>query len=267
MMALLLFLALSSSGATPRKWDSARGIVDRHEFYKNDEVLSTPQNSWQYLFALTFLDENFSLSKDCVFYRIPGEAPGVLKVKSVAEGQDCNAVILAPGDVEVSGITSLSFETQENSAVLRFSSPAGTQEWSSTLHKDWKRPQPRMLLSSAEFRAPRVIYLTPATSGEKRLRPLRDGTICHDVNSDCTQKAPQSCGECEHGWTEIPNGCRSGPKVCGSVICGLKGAPACRRGLDWQRKEVSPDCRTNASFAWCARGLVISCEGDRALCR
>jgi hypothetical protein len=251
----------------PQKWEHTRSIVERHEFYQNNEEIIKPANTWQLLFALTFIDSNLSLSKDCIFFRVPGDEPGKIKIKSMASDRDCSNEILAAGDIELEQITSLKFETNENSAVLDFHQNGKKDRWMIQVAKEWKRPEPKTLLSSADFKSPRMIYLASSTATARKLSGLKDGVLCHDVTSDCSEKSVSHCHDCEHGWMELPNGCVIGPKVCGPLKCGGKDQPACRRGMAWQRKEMTFDCRTNSSFAWCSKGLKVTCEGDRANCR
>lgn len=269
MIIFLLLLSLFSFADSPRKWENAKSIVERHEFYPNNEVILKPQNSWQPLFALTFLDSNFHMSKDCVYYRVPGDEPGRLKIRTISEEKDCNSEILAPGDVEIEQVTDFRFSTDSQSVSLDFRQAGKPLKWKVSTMKDWQRPAPRALLSSADFRSPRVTYLASAVTQEKekKLTGLKDREVCHDIASDCSERSVSRCRSCDHGWREIPNGCMTGPKVCGAARCGVKDAPACRRGLIWQRKEMKPDCRTDSSFAWCAKGLQVSCDGDRAFCR
>lgn len=265
-LSLFLYSVLAFSGS-PAKWEYARAIVDRHEFYKNDEEILTPANTWQALFAVSYMDAHLNSVKDCVFYRVPGDDPGKLKVKSVSVKTDCTSEILSPGDIEIEKISRLSFSTTDRSISLEYIQDSKPEKWNVTLVSDWKKPEPKLLLSSADYKSPRMIYLAPAKSGRFDFEALKDKVLCHDVDQDCREKSPSQCGHCENGWIEIPNGCLKGPKICGATPCGGKDLPACRRGISWQRKESQFDCRTDASFAWCSKGLAVSCDGDKAYCR
>lgn len=266
MIAFLLLVSLAFADS-PGKWENASGIIERHEFYANNEVITKPRDSWQALFALTFLDSNFHLSKDCVYFRVPGDEPGKIKIKTIADDKECTSEILAPGDIELSNISDFTFATDANSVSLSFREGGKARLWNVSTLKDWKRPEAKLLLSSADFRSPRVTYLATASGGERKLITLKDGEVCHDVSADCSERSPSRCRYCESGWREIPNGCASGPKICGSFPCGGKDQPACRRGTTWQRKEQAFDCRTDSSFAWCSKGFQVTCDGDRAYCR
>jgi hypothetical protein len=267
MILFLLFLTITARADFPRRWENAKGLVERHEFYADGEMLTKPADTWQTLFALTFLDGSFHLSKDCVFFRVPGDEPGILKMKIVPANESCVNQILSHGDQEIKNISDLKMKTSGGSVELEFHSDGKKNTWKFSLLKDWKRPEVKPLLSSADFKSPGVIYLSQENSGAAMLKGINDGEICHDISNDCSEKAPSVCSECEHGWQEIPNGCAIGPKICGPLTCGRKNQPACRRGYVWQRKEHRSDCRINSDFAWCSKGLSVFCDGDRAWCR
>ncbi len=267
MIYLFLFVSLFAEAGSPRKWENAKGIVEKHEFYKNNEVIIKPQNSWQSLFALTFLDSNFNLSKDCVFFKVPGDEPGKLKIKTLPHDVECNSEILSPGESEFGELSDFSFSVEENSARLSFTRQGKREIWNVTTVADWKKPQPALLLSSADYKSPAIIYLAPGSATQEKPKGIKDGVLCHNIASDCQELSPSQCRNCDHGWQEIPNGCVTGPKVCGPSVCGGKDHPACRRGIVWQRSEQTFDCRSNTSFAWCSGKLSVVCDGDKAYCR
>lgn len=267
MIYFFLLISFLANAASPRKWEMAKGIVERHEFYENDEVISKPQNSWQVLFALTFIDSNFILSKDCVYYRVPGDELGKLKIKSVPFEAECNSQILSAGDVELDQVTNVSLFTEENALKLSFKQNNKNESWTLSTVSDWKKPEPKLLLSSADYKSPPMIYLASGSAVGKKPIGIQDGILCHNIASDCQELSSSTCKNCDHGWVEIPNGCSVGPKVCGVSLCGSKDQPACRRGTQWQRKGETYDCRSDTSFAWCSGNLTIVCDGDKAYCR
>jgi hypothetical protein len=267
MMIFIFILSALTFADPPGRWEFATAIVEKHEFYTNGEVVTKPANSWQSLFAVSYLDSSFRNLKDCVFYRVPGDEPGKIKIKTLTGEKDCNSEILSPGDSEIENISNLRFMTSDNSASVDFLRETKNESWKVSASKEWKKPEPKLLMSSADFKSSRMIYLAPARESVVRLSPLKDGVICHDINLDCEEISRSKCDQCENGWTEIPNGCVNAPKMCGATGCGSKDLPACRRGVVWQRKEVDSDCRMDASFAWCAKGLLVNCDGDKAYCR
>ena len=267
MIFLLLLQVLFASADSPQKWENTKSIVERHEFYNNGEVILKPKDSWQTLFALTFLDSAFQISKDCVYYRVPGDEPGRIKIKSLPARQDCATEVLTPGDLEILNVTNLSFVTSNSSVVMEFTQEGRKEKWMANVLLDWKKPEAKLLLSSSDYKSPRFVYLAPASGPEVSLAPMKRGTVCHDISIDCQEKSPSRCDSCDQGWHEIPNGCVVGLKVCGPSDCGGKDQPACRRGMEWQRKESEFDCRMDSSFAWCNKGRSVFCDGNKAYCR
>lgn len=265
---LMSFIALADA---PIHWNHMMSISDRHEFYANNEMIMKPKDSWQTLFAVVYTDLSLKEIKDCVFYRVPGASPGILKFKTILSSDQCDKYILSPGDRETTGIRSLQFSTSPERLIMHMTFPKYRNEkWDIKIVNKFESPAPKMHLSSAEFKSPELIFLAP----EKELKSvtltknLGPHTFCHEINDDCEEMRPSSCSECPEGWYEVPNGCFDGPKFCGRLNCGKKDEPACRRGMVWQRKEEQDfDCRMDSSFAYCAKGLTITCQGKLAYCR
>lgn len=267
MILLGFLLSFMAFGSSPPHWDQARSIRDRHEFIADNVEVIRPEESWQLLFAVTYVDADLRSSKDCLYYRIPGSKPGELKIRTMALEADCHREILSPGKWEQAGVSKLRLKTTPSGIRLDFSVNQKATTWEIFLPGAWKKPEPKLLLSSADYRSPRLIYLAPKSGAGKVTGGLADKVLCHDVGSDCREKSPSRCSDCANGFREIPNGCLVGPKVCGFEDCGGKDQAACRRGYVWQRKDLEFDCRTEASFAFCQKGFRISCDGDRAYCR
>ncbi len=266
MIFLAFLFSLITLASPPGNWEFANSIVERHEFYENGEEIKKPANSWQTLFALIYLDSNFQQTKECIFFRVPGEEPGKLKSKKVRGDKECVLEALSDGEREWSHIQSLSFTINAKNLALKFRMNDRLQEWFVPLKTSWSRPDARLLLSSADFKGERMIYLLKADTPQRKIISLREGEICHDITPDCLEKSASRCRLCKEGWMEIPNGCMTGPKVCGKGECGGKGMPACRRGIVWQRKDAQYDCRTDSSFAWCSDSFQVVCDGDKAYC-
>lgn len=253
------------------KWTNATTIVEKHEFYKNNEIIVKPKNSWQILFAVVYKDPNLRTLKDCLFYRVPGDEAGVLKLKITTALRPCEDHVFEAGDQEWKDLKALQYSIEEKLLTVNITNAQfHIENWVVPLFNNFKNPVPKPLMSSAEYRAPKVLYLTPY-KGSEVLRPerstgLKDKTLCHEISEDCQEKAPSTCSQCEQGWHEIPNGCPVGPKFCGVLACGKKGQHACRRGLKYQRAEKTYTCRENSTFAYCAKGLAVQCQGNLPYC-
>ena len=272
MIYLILLTLMSSSFADPTwKWAKALKIVEKHEFYTNNEIIKRPVNAWQTLFGVVYNDPNLKTMKDCLYYKVPGDEPGILKLKTIASDRPCEEALYLPGDEEWKDLKALQYSVQENLlSVSLTNAQFQIEKWDVPLVNVFEHPTPKPLMSSAEYRAPKMIFLTPYR-GTEVIRPVRSGgledkKICHDIAEDCKEISPSVCSECTNGWHEMTNGCVSGPKFCGVQSCGLKGQPACRRGMVYQRVEKTYSCREDASFAYCANGLSIQCQGHLPYC-
>lgn len=271
MIILWLLLPLISWSAQPPHWAATIKISERHEFYTDNEVIQKPANTWQLLFALNYPDKNLQMRKDCVFYRVPGVELGIMKVNQVAAHQKCESFLDHPGEIRIENLKSLQFSLNQQGIALLFTDGEfRSSKWEARFLNYFERPVPEQFMSSAELRGPRIVFLSDVDSvlpASKKLAFLKDGELCHGINDQCEETSPSVCGQCPEGWYEIPNGCSQGPKYCGVHRCGGKNQPACRRGMKWQREAKTFDCRTDSSFAYCAPGMSLQCEGALAFCR
>lgn len=268
---ILLIFASYSFSQEPIHWNYLLSVEDKHEFYENDKPVDKPKNSWQVLFSLSFLDSNFAHKKDCILYKVAGEDPGILKVKTVNSTEGCDKHLFAPGDFEIQDIKSLQFHLAENSLAISYSQTNYKNgKLVANFQSSFRRPDAKTGLSSAEFKSAKIIMLAPVKSiNEKptKISLVADKEICHKIEDDCSESSPSICSQCANGWYEIPNGCPTGPKICGYKDCGKKDGHACRRGYMWQRADIEFDCRLNSNFAYCEKGLKVVCEGRSAFCR
>lgn len=265
-----IFLSFIAYSSQPQHWSYILEIQDKHEFYQSNEDIIRPKDSWQVLYSLIYLDRNLKKLKDCVLYRVPGVEAGHLKIKTIDSLLSCEEEILSVPDWEMTNIKSLRFAIQPLSVSLDFSTKEmKSYKWTALLQKKIDRTIPSVNLSSAEFKAAKIIFLAPSSkvSSSGSIPLLKNKALCHEVNDDCSIISPSLCDLCPNGWYEVPNGCPISPKYCGVSNCGEKYRPACRRGMKWQKKESEFDCRSDSSFAFCLKGLSIVCEGRKAFCR
>ncbi len=271
MIFSIFFFIFGLAHADPSwRWTNATKIVEKHEFYTNNEMITRPANSWQTLFAVLYNDANLKTFKDCLFFKVPGEEPGILKLKTIGQNDKCESFIFSPGDEQWTDIKALQFSVEGKFLSLSITNKKfEVEQWSAALFNVFSHPEPKMLMSSAEYRSPKVMYLTPY-KGTKMVRPqkslLQDLKVCHEVSDDCKILSPSVCSQCPNGWHEITNGCPQSPKFCGQKECGQKNGPACRRGFKYQKKEIPFSCRDDSSFAYCAKGLTIQCQGNLPYC-
>jgi hypothetical protein len=264
---LIIFSTLSWSIPLPGDWASAFKIIERHEFYPTDQIIASPKDSWQHLFSILILNERFQEQKDCVFYFVSGEAKGKLKLKTIGTKESCLDHLLEEGDLTWTEVKGLQFSNLHSGLKLSFTQDKKSVIWE-IVTADFVAPTPTLHLSSVEMKSPKYVLLAPATGPEEKDLPvLKNDELCFGVNDVCEETQSSTCHLCPEGWYEIPNGCAAGPKYCGRLNCGGKNAPACRRGMSYQKNEGKFDCRTDSSFAYCQKGLMVQCEGQKAYCR
>lgn len=269
MKWLMLLLSLSAFAKEPLHWSSALRITERHEHYTNNQTIEKPSDSWQTLFAVVYPIIDLSLRKDCVYFRVPGGEPGILKIKTTTVEIPCEKGLFLPGDSEWSDIKSLQFSTHDESIIVNLTrGEYKSEKWIIELQNTMDPVEPKMHMSSSEYKVPKIMLLSPLDDTVLTTRPvqLKDKEICHNVTDDCQELSPSACLQCPEGWYEVPNGCPQGPKFCGLQDCGKKDQPACRRGMKWQRVEKEYDCLSDPSFAYCNKGSVINCRGRQAFC-
>jgi len=268
---VMIFLNVVYANDPTWKWSNALKIVDKHEFYANNEVILKPKDSWQTLFAVLYQDSNLKTFKDCLFYHVPGDEAAILKIKTIHAEKKCDEFLYQPGDQERKNLKALQYSVQENFlSVSLTNAQFQIEKWDVPLFNVFEHPKPKSLMSSAEYRSPKVIYLTPY-KGVLKIRPQIATAIsmnksCHVISEDCQEKSVSTCSQCSNGWYEIPNGCPQGPKFCGAIECGQKDQPACRRGMKYQRSLTELSCREDHSFAYCAKGLSVQCQGNLPYC-
>lgn len=270
-MSFILLFFVSFIFANPsNRWHSAL-VKEKHEFYQNYEVLDKPKNTWQLLFAIEYKDDQFQLQKDCLFYRIPGEQSGTLKIITSDVQLNCEDLIFQKGDQEWKDLKALQFAIDEHRLFVQLTYKNFELEtWDVPMLSIFKNPEPKLNMSSSEYRSPKIIFLKSRTTNDKiRLtnsNSIKDGEICHSIGEDCNEKSKSQCMKCPQGWFEVPNGCPQSPKYCGVHLCGFKNRPACTRGRHYTGIEKKFDCRTDSSFAYCAKGLIVQCQGNLAYC-
>jgi hypothetical protein len=266
-----IFATISTWAAQPTYWSHLLEVTERHEFYQNHEALIKPKDSWQHLFSLVYIDSDVNRLKDCVFYKVPGQESGILKIKTITASENCEKHLLLPSENEVAAIKSLSFALLDSGLNLDITfDDFRSEKWQAKVQSSFTKPVPKMSMSSAEFKTPPIIFLAPKSSAKALPKKafLKNGSVCHAINEDCAEVSPIQCDQCSEGWYEIPNGCTHGPKYCGRLECGGKDQPACRRGMRWQKKdEVTYECRMDSSFAYCSKGFTVQCDGKKAYCR
>jgi hypothetical protein len=269
MILFLLLMPLLTFATIPTHWSHLISVSEKHEFYQEGELIKKPADTWQLLFAVSYLDRKLSMHRDCVYFKVPGESLGILKLIAT-ELESCEGLAENKGTIELKEIKGLQYSIKNEEIKIHITYPDfKSVKWTMPLLNRYQVPVAKLFLSSAEYKAAKITMLAPlrVKSPRQESRLLKKGTLCHDIDDSCQEASPSVCKQCEGAWYEIPNGCEHGPKYCGDQGCGGKNQPACRRGLKYQRVNKIFDCATDSSFAYCSKGLTLQCEGQRAFCR
>jgi len=262
---LLLFFPLTSFSMLPAYWNSLLRIEDKHEFYRENQVIKKPIETWQLLFSIVYPGADATLLKDCVFYYVPKKDEGKIKIKSIQVDEKCEKYLFEKGDLIHQSIKSLQYSFSPELNFFITKKDFKTLNWKAfkTLMPEIISPKP--LLSSAEFQSGKLMLLSPKKGFSRQDFFKKKNEICHKIDDDCNEVSPPDCELCEDGWYEIPNGCSRSPKYCGIHFCGQKDRPACSKGTAYLSGKV--DCAIDNSFAFCQEGLKVSCENGKVFCR
>ena len=191
-MILFLFLTSLAWADPTLKWTNAIDVVERHEFYQNHEVIKKPKGSWQTLFGVIYRDSSLRNRKDCLYFRVPGEEPGQLKLKTVNLDVRCETHLFSAGDQEWVGLKAFQFAVlPERLSVSLTLGGYKSERWDVPLMNIFRRPTPKSGMSSAEYRAPKMFFLSPKKNnvGETpvKIEKLKDKDPCHEVNDQCQE--------------------------------------------------------------------------------
>lgn len=271
MIFYFIFFIATAWSDPQLRWTSAVEVVERHEFYQNHEIIKKPKGAWQTLFGVIYRDKSLRTLKDCVYYRVPGDEEGTLKIKTMYPSVKCEQHLFSAGDQEWKELKAFQFAITPERISVQLTLPKFKNEkWQIPLFNIFTKKEPKILTSSAEYRSSKMIFLSQKIYEGENIPPktstLNKNDLCHSISEICAEISPSICDQCPEGWYEIPNGCEQGPKYCGRLECGQKGQPACRRGIKWQREEKEFACRVDDSFAYCAKGLSIQCNGNLPTC-
>lgn len=279
LLILFSFKAMASPVVWQKRWWGAREIVDKHSFYKENEIISTPSNSIQSLMGIIYFSDQFKVLKDCLLYEVPApQEMGKLFVVTTSISTPCEEMTsISKRESEVI-VRSLSFNIENSRLKILFSDEKFRSQ-EILFHFPVLKVQREATLfqSSVQQKYGRSVLVlsenSPVVEQPKSLGRLGDDwqskklVQCQKVSDECAKEI-SNCDRCRYGYFEVANGCPTGgPKFCGVDKCGMKGMPACRRGYLYQNGEQTKmDCRLDHSFAFCQKGLRLRCQGSLAIC-
>lgn len=279
LLILFCFQTMASPAQWQKRWWGAQEIVDKHGFYKENEIISTPANSIQSLMGIVYFSHQFEVIKDCLHYEIPSQQEmGKLFVVTTSLSTPCEETTGIPKRDSELRARSLSFNIEKSHLKILFSDEKFRSKeilFQFPVLRDQRKAS--LFQSSVQQKYGRSVIVLSENTLEveqpKSLGRLGDDwqskklVQCQKVNDECVKEV-SICDKCRYGYFEVANGCPTGgPKFCGVDKCGMKGMPACRRGYLYQNGEQTKmDCRLDHSFAFCQKGLRLRCQGSLAIC-
>ena len=257
MIHLLLILFSLASFALPDALISRYELIETHEFYRDNELIQRPLEAWQTIAAFSSVNSDLSLSKVCLKYFLKSQSEGVFRVERKSLKENCSE----KGEIisEIKNLRGLQFQRTPHFKITFTYQDFTTSEWNISLRK---KSNLKLLETPDRYLDETVLFVS---SGSEQTTLLKEGTQCLKVLDDCTVAGESICHQCEAGFLEAPNGCLVSSQYCLKGNCGIKGGPACRRGVKFLRKRVL-DCRTDSSFAFCEAGSTPVCQGQEVWC-
>ena len=161
-LILMIFSVSSWALPLPADWSSAYRIIERHEFYAEGKLITEPRDSWQHLFSIRILSEDFTEQKDCVFYYVPGELPGKLKIKTIGVKESCLDQLMTRGDETWEDVKGLQYSSLASGLKLSFTHKKEAVTWE-IIATDFKSPWAR---HPYVFLGDEIPKVCPARSGE-----------------------------------------------------------------------------------------------------
>lgn len=274
MMVLFTFLIAASAAATDmqvwaKNWLTGTAIVDQHQGYTSGDVIQRPAGTWQLLYGVVRVKGPAEDSvKDCVWVKVPTAQDGALKIVSVARTEPCADNWDQAGWVHLQNLRAVQFSIEKNKVKFWITDQSGrVQQFKTELLNLRTRTAPMLFDASAPARIiPGVFLFAPNSSIALPVPKDLTGGIADEYPSAACSFEDGSCERCRWGVYRVRNG-KAFDYYCGVDRCGQKNAPACDRGVTWQRLRKNYSCRADQSYAFCAPGLKVECVGEQAVCR
>lgn len=270
-MKLILFLAfILISCQSQIDWKSslqkdlnAITNLELNSRYTNKGIIKTPLNTW--ISLLSYKENNI---KRCLFYKTPfKDKLGVLKITSVRKGK-CDPFakeLIYTKSLEELSINYLSGDHVENSNILELVFLMGSERkkleiplLNYEVPKKYKRYDNQLNSS----------FVDDVAFGDFLVKKtLKDGQLCHGVNSSCQDVVANNCDLCENGAVEVVdfNCPQGGSKYCGQNNCGKKNEPACPRGYKVLGSKLASLCFDGSPAGFCEPGLKTYCNKKNIL--
>ncbi|MFA5583959.1 MAG: hypothetical protein WDA09_07065, partial [Bacteriovoracaceae bacterium] len=89
MITVFLYFLSFWTHAFPQELTAAYERLSVHEFYRDNELITRPEDAWQVISSFSAVNSDLSLSKLCLKYKPSREPKGVFRVESMSLDEDC----------------------------------------------------------------------------------------------------------------------------------------------------------------------------------
>lgn len=257
---LLSLSVFAADVSLDQRWLTGTRVIEVNSNYPGLQPVAKPRATMQKLFAVLragSLEEG--VQKDCVYYQIPGDKAGELRVTSIDVMASCESEARVVYRIE--DIKELQYSLEGSQVSFWLTMTNSTTRVVQVTLLNAPDTKPPKLYESSTRRG--VFYLEPGSRPLGLPKQLLTGELADEYPKHPCSFETGTCHLCRFGVYQIS----SGEHFCGIDRCGQKNQPACRRGDRWQRSREKFSCRGQNSHVFCSPGLVIDCEGERAICR
>ncbi len=241
-----------STDKLQKRWISAISI-DKNPNYVKDELITVPENTFQKIIQINFLDNNFNLHRDCLIYYIPSKkGSGKLKVVSLSVGQKCEEVFMAEPVWEHERIYNFAYGLKENKLILKIDSEL--IEFS--------------LLNMKYSKSTKYNLRVSLFDSKRKGISLEEGDICFDIDDKCLVTKSNICDLCPGAvMPVIGSQCqKTTRKYCLTKVCGEQHGPACIRGFKATQYNENY-CIMDSPIGFCQKPYRVVCVDGELLCR
>lgn len=258
-------ICLASSwneGLLKKRWRSAVAINFTRDFSPYKE-LKTPVDTKENIFEIIFLDHQFKLHKDCLFYEYAKKkGKSTLYISKSSVQKNCQNFHTTKNILIKKNIFNFGYGLKDNVLTLIIDD----KNIDLKLLNLEKGDDYRLNSNSAADYAEKGVLLSSfeSTEGEE----LKNGDTCFNINDNCKVTYHNICNFCPRGVREVKaNNCHyQYKKICSDQACGGQGQFACLKGQKLF-KELKDYCFTDSPFGFCYKPYRVFCEQGVLRCR
>jgi hypothetical protein len=257
--------------ATQKRWVAATKLSWISPHFKQGEAIKEPAGSWQALFQVSFIDQEFHEVSDCVIYKIPTQNEfGILKVVANPANKNCLEFLHEKPYVQKESIVNLGHEYFPNlgsakNLILKIDQLRFEYEFLNL--KSTEKITDILSHSRSQYKTPHFMITSEISYRANTFVP-KVASKCLVLNDDCEVKEDH-CDMCEKGsFPVVATACpKTYERLCGPDACGEKDQPACIRGYMSSGIDPSLYCINDSPVGFCSVGLQVVCMNGMLMCQ